>query len=186
MKCITYRFITHRDQIGEWLTENGWSHRPVVEIGVAHGGFARIVLSKFTPSVYYMIDLWRQQPAHVYREKHHDIDYEQKMRECLQLARLRPEVQLIREDSVIAAQLFEDASLDWIYIDANHAREAVLADMNAWFPKLRPGGLFSGHDYEVRINDHDFIEVKPAVDEWMEAHNREFVVTDCLSWWMFK
>lgn len=177
-------FITHRDRIGEWLERNNFRYG--AEIGVLHGGFSRIVLSRWKPDEYHMIDLWRAQPSEIYREKHDDIDYETKLKECVALAELHPCVSILRKESTEAALDFPDASLDWIYIDANHSREAVLADMNAWFPKLRSGGLFSGHDYEVRINDRDFIEVKPAVDQWMKEHNREFVVTDCLSWWMFK
>lgn len=177
-------FITHRDQIGEWLEVNDFRYG--AEIGVLHGGFSKIVLSRWNPSKFYLIDLWRSQPSDIYREKHDDIDYAAKLNECFMLRINHPGIVLLAEESTEAAHLFHNQSLDWIYIDANHAREAVLADMNAWFPKLRPGGLFSGHDYEVRINDRDFIEVKPAVDQWMKERNREFVVTDCLSWWMFK
>ncbi|NIL95924.1 MAG: hypothetical protein GTO62_01975, partial [Planctomycetales bacterium] len=36
---------------------------------------------------------------------------------------------------------------DWVYIDANHTYEGVLADLEASLPKVRPGGLICGHDY---------------------------------------
>ena len=38
-------------------------------------------------------------------------------------------------------------SLDFVYVDANHSYQGALEDMLAWFPKIRPGGLFAGHDY---------------------------------------
>lgn len=49
--------------------------------------------------------------------------------------------------SIEAAAGFERASLDWVFIDADHSYYAVLADILAWAPKVKPGGLTSGHDF---------------------------------------
>ena len=50
---------------------------------------------------------------------------------------------LIRTESVKAAALFSDASLDWVFVDGLHTYEGVVADILAWLPKLRsPGGGF--------------------------------------------
>ena len=40
-----------------------------------------------------------------------------------------------------------NGSLDWVFIDANHTYDAVLADILAWSPKLKASGLLSGHDF---------------------------------------
>jgi predicted O-methyltransferase YrrM len=42
---------------------------------------------------------------------------------------------------------FANGSVDFVFIDADHSREAVLADIRAWLPKMRPGGVLAGHDY---------------------------------------
>lgn len=34
-----------------------------------------------------------------------------------------------------------------IYVDARHDYCGVMDDLNAWWPKLREGGLAAGHDY---------------------------------------
>ena len=46
-----------------------------------------------------------------------------------------------------AASLFEDSSLDGVFIDADHTYEAVKKDIQNWFPKVRKGGILAGHDY---------------------------------------
>mmetsp|Transcript_95018 Transcript_95018/g.307434 ORF Transcript_95018/g.307434 Transcript_95018/m.307434 type:complete len:426 (+) Transcript_95018:59-1336(+) len=54
---------------------------------------------------------------------------------------------LHRKTSLEAALLVEDASLDLIFLDARHDYEAVEQDIIAWRPKVRPGGVLSGHDF---------------------------------------
>lgn len=53
----------------------------------------------------------------------------------------------IRLPSVEAAALYDDASLDFVFIDGDHTYEAVLADIRAWLPKVKPGGTIAGDDY---------------------------------------
>jgi predicted O-methyltransferase YrrM len=55
--------------------------------------------------------------------------------------------QYLRKPSVEAALDFKDESQDFVFIDADHSYEAVKADIEAWYPKVRPGGMLAGHDY---------------------------------------
>ena len=109
--------------------------------------------------------------------------------------------------------IFEDESLDFIYIDANHAYDFVVEDINLWFPKLKKGGIFSGHDYLDMdwYNDPNFCPnkidkyiytntfegthyyngifgVNPAVDEFCNEHKYEVNVTKEWfgTWWFIK
>jgi predicted O-methyltransferase YrrM len=50
-------------------------------------------------------------------------------------------------DSAESAGRFPDASVDLVFVDADHSYDAVRRDIRAWAPKLRPGGLLSGHDW---------------------------------------
>ena len=54
----------------------------------------------------------------------------------------------IKMKSVDAAKLYEDSSLDLVFIDAGHSFDNVVADIEAWLPKVRPYGFIAGHDYE--------------------------------------
>ncbi len=56
---------------------------------------------------------------------------------------------LIATNSVTAAATFADASCDFVYIDASHEYEDVRWDIQAWLPKMKPGGVLAGDDYNV-------------------------------------
>ena len=53
----------------------------------------------------------------------------------------------IKMKSVDAAKLYDDGSLDLVFIDAGHEFDHVVADIKAWLPKVRPYGFIAGHDY---------------------------------------
>jgi hypothetical protein len=57
-------------------------------------------------------------------------------------------ISLIVSDSLTAAGLFGDASLDWVHLDARHDYASLKADIQAWLPKVKPGGWLSGDDYD--------------------------------------
>ena len=69
----------------------------------------------------------------------------------------------IKERSLNAVNLFEDNSLDFVFIDASHEYEDVKNDILAWLPKVKRGGILAGHDYYV--NQDWFSGVKKAVNE---------------------
>ena len=71
---------------------------------------------------------------------------------------IREQVLVIPQDSVTAASNFYDESVEFVFIDANHSYESVKSDINAWLPKIKVGGILSGHDY-----DHN--GVRKAVEE---------------------
>lgn len=75
-----------------------------------------------------------------------------------------------RMTSKKAAALVPDGSLDFCYLDGNHSKSYVLADLDAWVPKVRSGGYVAGHDYEL-VQRRKFLQVKAAVDEWRQSHD---------------
>lgn len=54
----------------------------------------------------------------------------------------------IQASSLEAVNQFEDESIDFLHIDASHDYQNVLDDISVWFPKVKPGGIISGDDYE--------------------------------------
>ncbi|MFI6866592.1 class I SAM-dependent methyltransferase [Nocardia sp. NPDC050406] len=57
------------------------------------------------------------------------------------------QVLIVVGGSVPTADLFADASVAWVHIDAGHDYDSVAADITAWRPKVMPGGWLSGDDY---------------------------------------
>jgi len=64
---------------------------------------------------------------------------------------------MIITKSTQGADLFQDNSLDFVYIDANHAYDYVVEDMEKWYPKVKNGGYLIGHDYlDIDWNNNEF------------------------------
>lgn len=53
----------------------------------------------------------------------------------------------MRLDSIEASKCFQDNSIDIVFIDACHEYEYVKADIEAWYQKVKIGGIIAGHDY---------------------------------------
>ncbi|WP_298964213.1 class I SAM-dependent methyltransferase [uncultured Methylobacterium sp.] len=73
-------------------------------------------------------------------------------------------------DSVNAAELMRLRGVvaDVIHLDAGHEEASVAADLRAWWPVLRPGGLFIADDYD-RLGGK-FPGVGRAVDAFCAEH----------------
>lgn len=72
----------------------------------------------------------------------------------------------MRMTSEQASKHFKDESLDFVFIDANHEYEEVKKDIIAWYPKVKKGGIFAGHDYSDTWQG-----VVKAVNEWAIENN---------------
>ena len=73
-----------------------------------------------------------------------------------------PVVAKIKMHSSDAAELFEDGTIDFIYIDGNHQYDFVKRDLELYVPKIKPGGIIAGHDYKGPTTPG----VTKAVDEF--------------------
>lgn len=58
-------------------------------------------------------------------------------------------VECMQMPSVAASKQFTEHFFDLVFIDAGHTFEQVRADIKAWLPKVKDGGILAGHDYRV-------------------------------------
>lgn len=83
-------------------------------------------------------------------------------------------VQLIKDYSLNAVNMFEDGYFDYIYIDADHRYKTVKQDIGVWWKKVKRGGILAGHDYSHSKNKAlraKGFGVKKAVREFILKNN---------------
>ena len=54
----------------------------------------------------------------------------------------------IRLPAEEAVQLFPNHYVDFVFLDGDHAYTPSARDIDMWWPKLKSGGIFCGHDME--------------------------------------
>lgn len=149
------------------------------EIGVRKGMFSKWLALKVKGLKLYCVDPYTSYDGYSeYKDQKELNSIEEEAHK--RLGNLNCE--FINKFSMDAVKDFEDNSLDFVYIDANHAFEYVVNDINEWQKKVRPGGIVAGHDY----SDYLF-EVKAAVDGWMRAKkiNPWFITNDKHTSWFY-
>ena len=88
------------------------------------------------------------------------------------------DISVIQNYSTEASKLYENNSLDFVFIDGDHSYGAVTDDIKHWLPKLKQNGLIAGHDYtQEYINS-----VIPAVDTFF---GKEKVNVSKSSWYVW-
>ncbi len=155
-----------RDDLALWLQELGYTKG--AEIGVETGKYSKVLLDN-NPNVHlHLVDAWKAYKG--YR----DHVTQSKVDGLLATAqdRLKDDTHRItfhRAYSLEAAKQFKDGSLDFVYIDANHALPYVMDDICAWEPKVRKGGMVAGHDYCKRGPGKYQCHVVQAVHAYTDA-----------------
>jgi hypothetical protein len=137
------------------------------EIGVWAGEYSEWLCKGIPGLSLTCVDPW--QAYHDYPD-HRDRDHISSVY-AHAMKRLEPYgVTVIRKMSVDAAKDVPNRLLDFVYIDANHGFEYVVADLAAWIPKIRSGGVIAGHDYKTIATRPD-LKVVEAVNGWTTAHH---------------
>lgn len=138
------------------------------EIGVQTGQYS-IILCKTIPNLKLIcIDPWNHLPEKRRAGKRSEKQYQY----CVET--LSPYgTTFMRMESMNAVKLVPDGSLDFVYIDALHDFDNAMMDIISWVPKVRAGGMVSGHDY-IPFHDYGVIQ---AVDIYTQIHKIEYHIT---------
>ena len=145
------------------------------ELGVDWGEFSLSILKNAQPSLMYLIDCWEEQSAEDYGHDPANSHHDQKYQQCLRRYTTNLQVRMVKAYSLDAAQAFPDGYFDWFYVDANHLQ--CYADMAAWWPKMKSGGWFMGHDYVIG-GVGDYITVQADVDRFVSEKASSLLLTD--------
>ena len=183
-----------------------------VEVGVRDGQFSQRLLSDWHGWRLWMVDAWTANLPHLGDSA--GMNDQAKMDKWKAAAEKRAaafgeRARVLQALSVDAAGMFPDGVFDFIYLDSNHGYDpegewGIVQDLRAWWPKLRDGGVFAGHDYFLarckRNGTPEFVDsedeadleiygVKKAVDEFADELGVEVQTTTddkCASWYWVK
>jgi len=169
-----------------------------VEVGSFKGQYANEILRRWNGHLF-MVDVWSELGDEYMDSSNHKNFDNTVYADCLNnITEFELRSTMIRTNSEIGSSLFENESLDFVYIDANHAYEFVKHDISYWYPKVKKGGYLMGHDYinldwkippfaENGIDKHIWSDggfyhgvfgVNPAVDEFCSQNNYSLNLTD--------
>ena len=125
-----------------------------IEVGVDVGAHAEAILRYTDVKTLHLVDPWPNAYAEGYVVGR------------MAALGFLPRVELHKMRSLQAATLFKPESLDFIYIDQHHEGDVVRADLHAWWPILRPGGLLGYRNYSTSANP----ELRAAIDKFVLEH----------------
>jgi len=158
------------------------------EVGV-HAGETTVSLLSGLPLIceYHAVDPWESYEKYngkTYRKPGHKRlkTWPAVMENFLQATKpYSDKVFTYRMQSTEAVYEFTDNYFDWIFIDANHDYPYIKENLEIWTPKVKNGGIVSGHDYD----NGKWVGIKKAVDEFVPKEKLN-IIPDCYIWWFIK
>lgn len=137
---------SHREAMERLVGDCGWTKG--AEIGVGSAKLSRRLMERWPALSLIALD---------------GACREDRIEEARELAALHGDrYRLLEMESLQAAPLVGQRSLDFVFIDAGHSYRAVHDDIRAWREKVRPDGWLLGRDY----GHPKYRGVAEAVDEW--------------------
>ena len=163
-----------------------------IEVGVWEGAYSHAIIQQLQPKNFYGVDPYE------FREDYADAPDSKVFSEQSKLDGLYQRTQtkldhaghsLIRDTGINAAKTFDNDSLDFVYIDGDHSYDFVSNDIKAWWPKIKQGGILSGHDYTPGNPQKGHVYgVIEAVTEHAEKYSLNVQTTneEYATWWVTK
>jgi hypothetical protein len=166
--------LAGRDEIVAFLPKG----MTVVEVGVALGNFSRYALDVCEPKSFIAIDLfrlhelpefWGRKPSDYFGSLTHGDWYRSMFAADIATGRM----QVMEGDSAAMLHQIPDASIDIVYIDADHSYEAIRRDLAAVLPKIKSDGYIIIDDYTLvdQLHATQPLGVMYATNEFMIEHH---------------
>lgn len=145
----------------------------VAEVGVYEGANA-LTLITLPIERLYLIDMWGkgEQPHYGHTMNQWEGMYRRVEHKFGNL----PHVNIMRMKSMDAVKRFDDKFFDLVYIDATHTYEAVLEDLNAWWPKIKSSGYIVGDDWRWEGIKKGVTEFSQKNNLHMDAFENEWLI----------
>lgn len=175
LELISNPWMTETETL--WLIERAKQSKVFVEVGCWTGITTRNIATHAPETQIFAVDHFQGSPEHLDPASGNYVAFLKNPHWLIAEARRNVEglkVQIIPFDSHRAARLLPERSADTVFIDASHDYEHVKADIEAWLPVVRSGGILCGHDYDygwqgvVRAVNESFLEAErvPGTSIW--------------------
>jgi len=148
---LTYPFKSGFIHVDRWevLTAyiKAFDFKTGCELGVSEGETLFNLLNENEDLFMYGVDIWELQDDNKLETYEHENSLK-KRKEIVfdELQKYSSRVKIYEERTDEAHAHFEDESLDFIFIDADHTYETVKRDIELWAPKVQKEGIIFGHD----------------------------------------
>lgn len=151
-----------------------------LEIGVERGGTTCMLLDNLNIKHLYGIDpyIGYEDLDGNYKRTQHEADIIKK--EFVEKISKYTNYTLLNNTSDACTGLIPNDSLDFIFIDGHHSYNQCSKDIKNYYPKIKTGGLISGHDYNYCHG------VKQAVDEFVQKLEKTVLVGLNDVWYFIK
>jgi len=164
---VVYPHIKRWHIISDLVEKHNWEVG--VEVGVKEGENLFFIMDHCPDLKMTGVDAWEKQLSEKDGENYATWGMDDMHQRVLEKSeKYNGRVKILKSFSTDAANAFDDHSLDFVFIDAQHTYECLKADIKAWSPKLKDSGMLLGHDFH-------FPGIKKALDEvipdWIQLEN---------------
>lgn len=147
------------------------------EIGVADGRYSEELLRTIPGLQLRCVDPWEPYKGNTRGgpKEQHDGNYQKAVQRFMPYVR---SVTMVKAFSMDAVRDVPPASLDFCFIDGNHAFDWVMQDLIEWSRRVRQGGIVAGHDF-YHFKGAGVVEAVVAytnahgIDDWQICDERE-------------
>lgn len=150
---------------------NGKDGDLFVEIGCFIGKSTNFLATEIANSgkkiEFHTMDLWDyemySEPEKIWFDRSPERQKFETPIECFEynIKNIKQYVKYFKGDSKKLVENYVDNSIDFLFIDGDHSPDGFRKDLELWYPKVKNGGVFSGHDYEhpgIRGNVQEFFK----------------------------
>ena len=150
-----------------------------IEIGTGCADLTRTILWALPGAFLYTIDSWEHRDGAEFEageaQEKHDRTKEEALKR-LAAPDVKDRVRILHMKSRDALSLVP-SSVDFVWIDGDHSQEGITTDLDLYYPLVKEGGIFGGHDYG---------QCHPLTEIIFERFGDRIKTGDDFTWWVIK
>jgi Tfp pilus assembly protein PilF len=156
-------------------------------VGLQNGNFPKIIRSAWKGKYLHLIDDWKNNLS--IGEDTYLTDGQQKQlyHHVISAFTDDPNAFVYKMNSLFAVKQFPESFFDWIYLETGNTYDSCIANLTAWCPKLKTGGIIAVYNSIENCSEQDRYGTKTAVEDFTKVKNAELFFTDSdnLHFWYF-